>query len=196
MKALEPIQEATNALIEHAPAFNQVKEELSFYTVEPVEDILQEGTLVMSKVIAHIIQYKERAVGAVEEALAYKGLWDELHLRVSSVIRRAQARAYLSRHMKGLGSGDLREAKVQMLLAPALNLRDDIELCRLQAKEFSDFTERTLSRLDDAYKKVSRQITAIQIAHNLGEIERGDLPYAGKLVTIGDKRPDEEEEYE
>lgn len=184
-EAIEPLKVKAETLAEHPLPFDDLEKELEDYTVPYVKSVIEEGILKFNESLEKIARCRERVYGISETAHGHLDLWDDLLERIEKLISKMEAYAVVRKEVTKLSSRELREAKVQTMVMSALDLRDFIEDHRRRAKQFADKTDRLLNHLDKVNQSVSRQITVVQEAHNLGEIQRGDLPYA--VARIGDK---------
>ena len=179
---LQVYRKEYEALIEDPPDFDELREELRGYKVDLVADVTESGVLAINKVIAEVNAYKDRVFGMISGLQGHKDLWDELRADANYVYRDSFDRALLQEHVIKLRSKDLREAKARLRTAPAQELLNDIDRGRKRVQDLLSYARDVLQRLDDANKSVSRQITVIQTAYDLEELQRGDTPRA---VVVG-----------
>ena len=141
-----------------------------------VQDVLESGVLAFSTTIADINAYKDRVFGIVETVRIHKEFWDDLYTKVKNYYDEIYNRALLTKGIRKLSSKELREAAASTAVIKLQRLMHDVESKRREVTNLVNHGRRVLENLDETNNRVSRQITVIQLAYEVEELQRGDTP--------------------
>lgn len=146
--------------------------EMSEYGVKLAEDPTAEGIQKLNGTIAQIDAQKTRVANIVSTAIRNENNLDVLWKQIQAVYKREYDMRLPQPPVSEFSNAQSREAACNSLLGELKALVNAIEGSYSQAKTFTKMSYNALGKLDSTNKNISRQITVLQLANEIGEIAR------------------------
>ena len=146
--------------------------EMSEYGVKLADDPTAEGILKLNGTIAQIDAQKTRVANIVGTAIRNENDLEILYRQIQGIYKREYDLKLPQPPVSEFSNAQSREAACNSLLGELKALVNSIEGSYSQAKTFTKMSYNALGKLDSTNKNISRQITVLQLANEIGEIAR------------------------
>ena len=152
--------------------YGELMTELSTTGVTLNEDPVESGIQHLNGLIAQIDAQKTRDSNIVHQAIKNESGLEVLFKKVQALYKREYDARLPHPPVAEFSNAQSREAACNSLLSELKDLLSAIEGSYSQAKTFTKMANNDLVKLDSTNKNISRQITVLQLAAEIGEIAR------------------------
>jgi len=152
--------------------YGKIQAELENYGVTLAEDPTTEGIQKLNGLIAQIDAQKTRVSNIVSTAINNDNNLEVLYKKIQGIYKREFDSRLPHPPVSEFSNMQSREAACNSILKDLKTLVNAIEGSYSQAKMFTKMAYTALSKLDSTNKNISRQITVLQLATEIGEIAR------------------------
>lgn len=167
--------------------YDTLLEEISGTGVALKEDPIDEGLTKLNGIIAQIDAQKTRVSAIVGRAIRNENEFEILYKRMQSIYKREYDSRLPKSPVADYPNAPSREAACNRILQNVKKLMESIEGSYSQAKTFTKIAAVHLAKLDSTNKNISRQITVLQLANEIGEIGRPEK--TGTRGTVAQAGP-------
>ena len=160
------------------PDYGALVKELSESHTGLSEDPVKKGITTLNALIAQIDAFKTRAASIVSLAIKNENDFEVLYKKAQAIYQREYDSRLPQSPVADFSNAQSREAACNSLLANLKSLLQAIEGSYSQSKSFTRIANNEFAKLDSTNKNISRQITVVQLAAEIGEI--------GRPVSLGE----------
>jgi len=170
IEGAEDLQEQYEALV--LLDYNTLLLELNEMQVPLQDDPIAAGIQSLNGLIAQIDAQKTRAANIVSTAIRNESDIEALFKQISALYKKEYDSKLPCPPVSDFSNVAAREAACNKLLAHVKTLLTAVEGSYMRAKSFTKLTYVALGKLESTNKNISRQITVLQLANEIGEIAR------------------------